>query len=131
MGYKIYGDMKDLKPASDWQCQIGGSYDTLEQAVEAARSCGYYYVEIKLPSGAVIPVPEEREQGPINFLLFAGENYYPRGGYNDLIAKASTEDELREIISENENKARYGTGRFQWWQIVNANTHVVVDEGSC
>ncbi|WQZ01104.1 hypothetical protein 04086_4653 [Escherichia phage 04086] len=61
--------------------------------------------------------------------MFAGDNYYPRGGYTDLIAKAATEDELREIVKENENKFLYGSDRFDWWQIVNANTHTIVDEG--
>lgn len=64
-----------------------------------------------------------------NFLLFAGDRYYPRGGYTDLIATAFSEDELRDIVKENENKPQYGSNRFGWWQIVNANTHTIVDEG--
>lgn len=129
MTYKVYGDMA-ANPSKKWDCQIGGAVATLLEAVDIAQNTPYRYVEIKGPDGGLIDF-ENLKQNKVNFLLFTGENYYPVGGYNDLKAKAATEDELREIISENEAKPRYGSGRFQWWQIVNANTHVIVDEGNC
>lgn len=64
------------------------------------KKLGYKYVEIVQPTGKVITL-EEFNNIKLNFLLFAGDNYYPRGGYADLIAKAATEDELRDIIKEN------------------------------
>ncbi|WKV23478.1 hypothetical protein SEA1_gp0130 [Salmonella phage SEA1] len=66
----------------------------------------------------------------VNFLLFGGDNYYPVGGYSDLIATAFSEDELRELIKENQKKTKHSDGQFDWWQIVNANTHTIVDEGT-
>ncbi|EFD7933965.1 hypothetical protein CPM80_001666 [Escherichia coli] len=126
--YKVYADYQ-ANPSEKPDCQIGWAHDTLLEAVDAAQKLGYKYVEIvQLPSGTVITLEEFNNIKP-NFLLFAGDNYYPRGGYADLIAKAATEDELRDIIKENENKPMYGSNRFDWWQIVNAHTHTIVDEG--
>ena len=126
--YKVYADYQ-ANPSKKLNCQIGRAHDTLLEAVDAAQKLGYNYVEIvQLPSGTVITLEEFNNITP-NFLLFAGDNYYPRGGYADLIAKAATEDELRDIIKENENKPMYGSNRFDWWQIVNAHTHTIVDEG--
>ncbi|AFU64078.1 hypothetical protein ACQ31_gp195 [Salmonella phage STML-198] len=65
----------------------------------------------------------------VNFLLFGGDNYYPAGRYNDLIATAFSEDELRELIEENQKKPKDSDGHFDWWQIVNTNTHIIIDEG--
>ncbi|VUF55474.1 Phage protein [Escherichia phage T4_ev151] len=126
--YKVYADYQ-ANPSKKPNCQIGRAHDTLLEAVDAAQKLGYNYVEIvQLPSGTVITLEEFNNITP-NFLLFAGDNYYPCGGYADLIAKAATEDELRDIIKENENKPMYGSNRFDWWQIVNAHTHTIVDEG--
>lgn len=127
--YKVFGDYS-ANPSKDKDNQIGFAHDTLLQAVDVAQNCPYSYVEIMQPGGTVITLEEFKAIEP-NFLLFAGENYYPRGGYDDLIAKAATEDELRDIIAANEDKPRYGSGRFQWWQIVNAKTNVIVAEGNC
>lgn len=126
--YKVYADYQ-ANPSKKPNCQIGRAHDTLLEAVDAAQKLGYNYVEIvQLPSGTVITLEEFNNITP-NFLLFAGDNYYPRGGYADLIAKAATEDELRDIIKENENTPMHGSNRFDWWQIVNAHTHAIVDEG--
>ncbi|AEO97079.1 hypothetical protein CPTAKMNP4_131 [Salmonella phage vB_SenM-AKM_NP4] len=65
----------------------------------------------------------------VNFLLFGGDNYYPAGGYNDLIATAFSEDELRELIEENQKKPKHSFYHAKWWQIVNANTHTIIDKG--
>lgn len=124
-GYKIYGD-HSANPSKDPWNQIGDVHASKEAAFKQAKQCGYRYIEVTDPNGNVI---EESE--PVNFLLFGGMCYYPSGGYNDLKAKAATEEELREIVAENERKDRYGTGRFEWWQIVNANTHEIVDFGCC
>lgn len=125
--YKVYADYQ-ANPSDKPECQIGWAHDTLLEAVNEAQKLGYSYVDIVQPGGTVITLEEFNNIKP-NFLLFAGVNYYPRGGYSDLIAKAATEDELREIIKENENKTFYDFSRFEWWQIVNANTHTIVDAG--
>lgn len=127
--YKVFGDYS-ANPSKDEGNQIGFALDTLLEAVDVAQNCPYSYVEIMQPGGTVITLEEFKAIEP-NFLLFAGDNYYPRGGYEDLVAKAATEDELRDIIKANEEMPRYGSGRFQWWQIVNAKTHVIVDEDNC
>ncbi|XAO54390.1 hypothetical protein [Yersinia phage vB_YenM_P8] len=127
--YKVYADYQ-ANPSEKPDCQIGWAHDTLLEAVDKAQELGYSYVDIVQPCGTVITL-EEFKNIKTNFLLFAGDSYYPRGGYADLIAKAATEDELRVIIKENENKPCYGSNRFDWWQIVNANTHTIVDEGTC
>lgn len=124
--YKVYADYQ-ANPSEKPGCQIGWAHDTLLEAVDAAQKLGYKYVEIvQLPSGTVITLEEFNNIKP-NFLLFAGDNYYPRGGYDDLIAYAETEDELRQIIEDNKSK-RFGDS-FDWWQIVNAHTHTIVDKG--
>ncbi|ADR32525.1 Trna.3 conserved hypothetical protein [Escherichia phage vB_EcoM_VR7] len=126
--YKVYADYQ-ANPSDKPECQIGWAHDTLLEAVDNAQKLGYSYVDIvQQPSGTVITL-EEFKNIKTNFLLFAGDSYYPRGGYADLIAKAATEDELRDIIKENENNHVMVLTRFDWWQIVNANTHTIVDEG--
>lgn len=127
MSYKIYGDTS-ANPSAKWDCQIGTSVDSLLEAVDIAQNTPYSYVDIVGPDGNVIDL-EMHKSKQVNFLLFAGDNYYPCGGYEDLKHKAATEDELREVIESNRNKSRYGSGKFDWWQIVNANTHVIVDKG--
>lgn len=124
--YKVYGDM-EANPSNKWDCQIGHNVDSLLEAVELSQNTPYRFVEIIGPNG-IVDIEQHKSQ-QINFLLFAGENYYPCGGYNDLKHKASNIDELYEVIEANRNKDRYGSGRFEWWQIVNANTHVIVDTG--
>lgn len=127
--YKVFGDYQ-ANPSNKPECQIGWAHDTLLEAVDAAQNASYDYIEIRQPGGTVISLEDYKAIVP-NFLLFAGQNYYPSGGYNDLIAKAATEDELRDIIMANDNRPQYGSGRFQWWQIINANTHVIIDSGNC
>lgn len=123
-GYTVYGD-NSANPSKDSCCRIGNTFSSKEEAFEYAKYTGYRYVEVTDPSGRVIEEP-----APVNFLLFAGRNYYPAGGYNDLHSTATSEDELREIIAENKRLDHYSAGRFEWWQIVNANTHVIVDSGN-
>ncbi len=127
MTYKVYGDM-EANPSKKWDCQIGEGVDSLLEAIELSQNTPYRYIEIVGPGG-VIDL-EDRTPAPVNFLLFAGLNYYPAGGYEDLRHKASNIDELYEVIEANREKSTYGSNKFQWWQIVNANTHVIVDKGN-
>lgn len=96
--------------------------------VESKNGFSYRYVEVTDWKGTKYPKEHYYvDPSKVNFLLFAGDNYYPRGGYDDLIAYAETEDELRQIIEDNKSK-RFGDS-FDWWQIVNAHTHTIVDKG--
>ena len=131
--YYVYADYEN-NPSKDEDNRLGiDSFDSPGAAWRWIENTEipYRYIEVvdqadnKYPKEAYVP------SGKVNFLLFAGDNYYPRGGYTDLVAKAFSEDELRDIIAANEDKPRYGSGRFQWWQIVNAKTHVIVAEGNC
>ncbi|QIN97809.1 hypothetical protein PhiZZ30_148 [Serratia phage PhiZZ30] len=98
--------------------------------IESKNGFSYRYVEVTDWRGTKYPKDHYYvNPSKVNFLLFAGDNYYPCGGYDDLIAYAETEDKLRDIIKENENKPDYGSNRFDWWQIVNAHTHAIIDRG--
>lgn len=126
--YSVYADF-EANPSKDPECRLlrnpFGSVAAAWHWIKMNSIAGMYF-EVVDQYGVLHPEPEA-----INFLLFAGDNHHPLGGYFDLIAKAVTEDELREIVKENEKKPCYGSNRFDWWQIVNANTHTIVDEGTC
>ncbi len=55
------------------------------------------------------------------YLLFAGKNYYPYGGWTDF---QSTSDEVSELI---EQMAMSDEG-YGWWQIVDTQTMSVAKE---
>ncbi|AND75814.1 hypothetical protein BOW89_gp142 [Escherichia phage WG01] len=129
--YYVYADYEN-NPSKDEDNRLG--VDAFESPAAAwqwveSTDIPYRYIEVVDHAGNKYPKEAYVPSGKVNFLLFAGDNYYPRGGYTDLIAKAFSEDELREIVKENENNPLYGSDRFDWWQIVNANTHTIVDEG--
>lgn len=50
------------------------------------------------------------------FYIFAGEDYYPCGGINDLIGSAASIDEAMEKLA---------SGSYGWWHIVDSNLEVV------
>lgn len=55
------------------------------------------------------------------FLLFAGETYYPRGGWADFQSSADTLDEAVEKAAN--------VADCDWWQIVDTQNMEVVKRG--
>lgn len=130
--YYVYA-ANSANPSKDEAKRVGiHSFDSPKEAWEWIQThpISYRYVEVTDDNGNLYPKEAYIPSSKVNFLLFGGDNYYPRGGYTDLIAKASTKDELYEIIENNRNKPQYGYDRFDWWQIVDANTHTIVVEGT-
>ena len=109
MNYKLYGDF-EANPHTRPNCRIlCGSFETYQDALEYARDLSY-------ASGCSMNTGN-------NFALFAGSNYYPSGGYNDLRAKSQSIDELRDLMK------KQFKDRFDWWHIANLNTHTIVESG--
>ena len=53
-------------------------------------------------------------------LLFAGYNYYPSGGWSDFVDSFQTKEEaLEKLLKINKD----------WWQMVDATTLRIIDEG--
>lgn len=50
------------------------------------------------------------------FILFAGDNMYPRGGYNDCVGAFLSLDEALKAAR----------GGYEWWHIYDARTNSVV-----
>ncbi len=49
----------------------------------------------------------------MSYLVFAGDTYYPRQGWNDYVGKFDTCDEAREAALKQKS---------DWWQIVDLST---------
>lgn len=63
-------------------------------------------------------------------LLFAGHNYYPKGGIDDLVS-SGTVDELKDYFQKNSKKIASASGYINnWGQIVNPETMLCVLWGS-
>lgn len=62
-----------------------------------------------------------------NFLLFAGDNYYPAGGFFDLKGEAKTLEEARDIFTKHNATSDY-YDQWGWGHIVDINTRVIVEE---
>ena len=63
-----------------------------------------------------------------NYALFAGEHYYPNGGFDDLKGFFDTREQaIVYAVSNNE----FGTNRFEWYHIVDTRTFTVVIKGQC
>lgn len=127
--YYVYADYEN-NPSKDEDNRLGvDAFDSPAAAWQWVERTDipYRYIEVVDHAGNKYPKEAYVPSGKVNFLLFAGDNYYPCGGYDDLIAYAETEDELRQIIEDNKSK-RFGDS-FDWWQIVNAHTHTIVDKG--
>jgi hypothetical protein len=57
---------------------------------------------------------------PPRFMVFAGEAYYPRGGWGDFVGMANSEDEARELYrTERDNMP-------DWAQMVSVVGHEVI-----
>ena len=69
------------------------------------------------------------------YLVFAGEDYYPRGGWCDFIDKHASLDDARDSIDVMSHKQyvkqfRISGRHYEWYQIVNARTlKMVVEDG--
>lgn len=58
----------------------------------------------------------------MQYLLFAGYNYYPGGGMNDFVEEFSTvEDAKRHAANVSDS---YGS-EYDWWHIYDAHTGLV------
>jgi len=65
------------------------------------------------------------------FALFAGDTYYPTGGWDDLVGVYETLREA-EVAANYGWKDRYDTDAVQpydWYHIVDLDTRKVVSEG--
>ena len=51
------------------------------------------------------------------FLLFAGEEFYPGGGWSDFVGAYPTQHEAKEAATKQQGS---------WWQIVDVTTLLVV-----
>ena len=58
------------------------------------------------------------------YLVFAGIDYYPAGGWNDFAGDADTLDEARQIVNLERRRPRLPA---RWWQIVDTTTLKVVE----
>ncbi len=56
-----------------------------------------------------------------NYALFAGYNYYPGGGFEDLQGFFDTTGEAVTVAN--------GTSKFEWYHIVDTKTFTVVITG--
>lgn len=57
------------------------------------------------------------------FLVFAGFDYYPAHGWNDLKGHFETSKQAQEFRDKlNDGKSGYGSV-FEWWQIVRIYTY--------
>lgn len=65
---------------------------------------------------------ETNTQTPAQFLAFAGADYYPNGGWSDLLGAFATADEAsaacRAKLAEE--------SRWDWWHVVDLQTMAIV-----
>lgn len=69
----------------------------------------------------VIKSLERREENMPSYLVFAGGQYYPHGGWSDYIGKVVSIAAAKDLL--------LGSGPYEWWQIVDINTLTVVESG--
>lgn len=61
----------------------------------------------------------------MRYILFAGETYYPGGGWNDFVADGDTVEEL-ELITKKMEGADNSSHDWDWWHIVDTQQDEVV-----
>jgi hypothetical protein len=61
----------------------------------------------------------------MKYAVFAGDIYYPCGGFNDLRGRFETLEEAREYATTNVN---YGS-HYEWYHIVDTATFTLVARG--
>lgn len=66
------------------------------------------------------------------YLVFAGEAFYPSGGWNDLVGSHTSLDDAKCSIEVHGvaygNRFIINSRYYDWYQIVNARTLKVVEE---
>jgi hypothetical protein len=66
---------------------------------------------------------------PKRYLLFAGFNYYPCGGWDDFIGSFDTQEEATKAgVSRKANIERYAGGCADWFQVVDSHTGEKVED---
>ena len=72
--------------------------------------------------GENTPMPTPGRAKPAQFLAFAGADYYPNGGWSDLLGAFATADEAsaacRAKLAEE--------SRWDWWHVVDLQTMAIV-----
>lgn len=61
------------------------------------------------------------------YLLFAGDQYYPRGGWDDFVMDS---DDLEELQKEGSKRGEWKyctTSIYEWYQIVDRDTKKVIE----
>lgn len=66
----------------------------------------------------------------MRYLLFAGHDYYPDGGIDDLRHQADTIDELKQYFKDNHRDISGHSYTSNWGHIVDAETFKVALRGS-
>lgn len=61
----------------------------------------------------------------MRYLVFAGSNYYPSGGMDDLYRNCDTLEDARLSVD------RMNTDVYDWYQVYDADEQVVVERGGC
>lgn len=123
MSYKLYGDFEE-HPHTRPECRIlGGAFESYQEALEYSRDISYSFVEITDGNDNLVDASGCSMNTGNNFALFAGYDYYPSGGFHDLRAKSQNIDELHDLMQ------KQFKDRFEWYHIVNLNTHTIVEAG--
>ena len=58
------------------------------------------------------------------FLVFAGMEYYPSGGWEDFVGTGNSAEEARKVAETNSD------GSDDWYHIVDAGSGKIVEKGS-
>lgn len=64
----------------------------------------------------------------MSYLLFAGESYYAKGGFNDFRGSYDTHEEAAQVLVDNFEGPASGT--WDWWHVIDSSTLEVVDRSS-
>lgn len=64
------------------------------------------------------------------FLLFAGDTYYPSGGWQDFKKSFDTVLEAVKTAAGNTKDTDLKGGTWDWWQVVDLETGKMVEEGT-
>jgi hypothetical protein len=63
------------------------------------------------------------------FLLFAGDQYYPSGGWQDFKKSFDTALEAVRAAAGSTKEVDLKTRSWEWWQVVDLKTGKMVEEG--
>lgn len=59
------------------------------------------------------------------YLLFAGDRFYPYGGWKDFISSYDTIDEAKAALDDPLTRHSYGgypLGTYDWWHVIDNTT---------